>query len=355
MKIIQLLPSITHSDAIGNDVFAIDTLLRRNGYETRIVAENIDKNLPTGKVFPVEKNSHFDEDDILIYHFSIGSKLSEQVKAFGGRLVIRYHNITPPEFFAAYDPGTCQKCVEGLKQLRRLSKTAKFCIPVSDFNKKCLIEAGFTCPIMVCPILIKFADFEKKPKSTILEKYHDDRKNFLFVGRLVPNKRQEDVIRAFTWYKQHINEKSRLFLVGSHPIDQYWHELESYVSLLCGKDVIFTYQVKFDELLSYYHLADIFLCMSDHEGFCVPLIESMISHVPILAKSTSAIPGTLGNSGFLLPDNDPVTAALAAERIMTDNTLKKSIIMAQNERLKEFSEEKTSKAFLDAVETIKAG
>ena len=127
--------------------------------------------------------------------------------------------------------------------------------------------------------------------------YDDDYVNILFTGRVVPNKKQEDVIEAFYYYKRFIQPKSRLILVGSFAgIDKYHDQLEAYVNKLGLEDVIFTGQIKFDEILAYYQLADLFLCMSEHEGFCVPIVEAMYFNVPVIARDTSAIAWTLAGS-----------------------------------------------------------
>ena len=155
---------------------------------------------------------------------------------------------------------------------------------------------GYTCPIDVCPILIPFSDYEKEPDRRVLRRYKGDGKtNLLFVGRIAPNKKQENVIRAFYFYHKYYSPDSRLFLVGS------WSGMESYYERLCdyvkalgiAEHVVFTGHIRFDEILAYYHLADVFLCMSEHEGFCVPLVEAMYFHVPIVAYSCAAVPDTL--------------------------------------------------------------
>lgn len=115
-----------------------------------------------------------------------------------------------------------------------------------------------------------------------MEHYKDDGyTNFIFVGRVAPNKKQEDVIRAFYCYKKYCNPKSRLFIVGSYNgMERYYHRLRRYVGALELDNVVFTGHIPFAQILAYYHLADLFLCMSDHEGFCVPLVEAMYFNLP---------------------------------------------------------------------------
>ena len=217
-----------------------------------------------------------------------------------------------------------------------MARMPQRCIAVSEYNKQDLLEAGFTCPIDVCPILIPFEDYQQAPSQAVLDRYNDDWTNLIFVGRIAPHKHQEDVIRAFSWYKKHLNPKSRLFLVGSGNIDRYTKRLHDYIDLLGVKDVIFPGHIKFNEILAYYKLADVFLCMSEHEGFCVPLAEAMCFRVPIVARAAAAVPDTLDGSGVLLPDNDPVRAALAVDRLVRDPALREEVLASQDRRLQDF-------------------
>ena len=172
--------------------------------------------------------------------------------------------------------------MQGIKAAKRLAKTADYAIAVSEYNKQDLIRLGFTCDIEVLPILIPFEDYEKKPNAGVLRRYDDDYVNILFTGRIVPNKKQEDVIETFYYYKKYINPKSRLILAGSYvDVGKYHEKLELFARKLGLADVIFTGQIRFDEILAYYRLADVFLCMSEHEGFCVPLVEAMYFDVPM--------------------------------------------------------------------------
>jgi glycosyltransferase involved in cell wall biosynthesis len=216
----------------------------------------------------------------------------------------------------------------------------------SAFNKGELVKRGYTCPIDVRPILIRFEDYKKAPDEATVKKYSDGKKNLIFVGRIAPNKKQENVIRAFYCYKK-LNPGSRLILVGSERgMENYQERLIKYARALgIGDDVIFTGHIKFSEILAYYHIADVFVCMSEHEGFCVPLVESMFFDTPIVAYDTSAISDTLGGSGILLGNNDPVFAAEVINRVLTDEKLRKAVIEGQRRRLDDFSYERVSEIF----------
>lgn len=353
MRIVQILPVLAFGDAVGNDTRALKDALLSAGYDTEIYAAVIDERLPKGTAKQFDMLEKLEDDDIVIYHLSTGHALNHEIKKLGGKKVILYHNVTPPHFFKTYSKQAMYSCREGLDAAKKLAKVADYAIADSEFNKQDLISYGFTCDIDVLPILIPFEDYEKKPSEKILKRYDDDYTNIIFTGRVVPNKKHEDLIETFYYYKKYINPKSRLILVGSYAgIDRYHEQLEEYVRRLGLEDVIFTGHIKFDEILAYYKLADLFLCMSEHEGFCVPLIEAMCFDVPVIARDTTAIAGTLGGSGVLLPDNDPFVAAEMMNRLLTDSMLREKVIANQRLRLQDYDNKKVKEQFLAIIEKI---
>lgn len=337
MRIIQLLPTISYGDAVGNDALAIQDILWRMGFKTRIYAENIDPRLPKGTAESFAQFPELQDDDVIIYHGSTGTDLNFRFPELGGRKVMIYHNVTPPEFFHPYSSGAESLTAYGLQGMRHLADKLDYCIADSEFNKKDLLRMGYTCPIDVCPILIPFSDYEKEPSREIMRTYGDGGYvNWLFVGRIAPNKKQEDIIRAFYFYHKFFDPRSRLILAGS------WDGMERYYDRLCDyterlgltQHVFFTGHVKFDEILAYYQIADVFVCMSEHEGFCVPLLEAMHFDVPIVAYAGAAVPGTLGGSGVLLDSKAPDRIAATVHEILNDDSLKEAILEKQRERLR---------------------
>lgn len=342
MKIVQVMPTISFGDAVSNDAIAIKRALQEMNIKTNIYAENIDARLPKGIAQKYDRMPELNKNDILIYHLSTGSMLNYRVAETKARLVVRYHNVTPPAFFEGYNMQLFSLCEEGLKGAVYLSDKAEYCIADSEFNKQDLIRMGYTCEIDVLPILIAFDDYEKKPSNKIIRRYgNDDYVNVLFTGRIAPNKKQENVIAAFYQYQRLFNEKSRLFLVGSYSgTEKYYAKLNGFVEKLGVHNVHFTGHIGFDEILGYYKVADLFLCMSEHEGFCVPLPEAMTFNVPIVAYDSCAIKYTLSGSGFLLSDKDPIVVAEAMQYVLTHDELRKNILKNQRERLEDFQYEK---------------
>lgn len=345
MKVLQILPTLSYGDAVGNDTRAIGALLKEMGYETQIYAENIDPRLPNGEALPFNRLPKLSNQDVVLYHGSVGSSINYQLSTYQCKKIMRYHNVTPPAFFHSYSETAEYDCEEGYRGMKHLSDKLDFCIAVSEYNKGDLLRMGYTCPIETCPILIPFSDYEAPPDQSVIKKYSDDGyTNIVFVGRVAPNKKHENVIRAFYCYHKYFNPKSRLFLVGGYAKeDRYYQRLYDYVQVLGISDcVIFTGHIKFNAILAYYKIADVFLCMSEHEGFCVPLVEAMYFDVPIVAYRSSAIPDTLGGSGVLLDSNDPIIVAEAVDKIVKDQEHRTSIIQGQKKRLDDFSYEKVA-------------
>lgn len=350
MRIVQMLPTISYGDAVSNDVLALNTALKKAGYKTCIYAENIDSRLSKGIVKSANEYKD-DASDIVIFHLSIGSELSNRVCQFRAKVIIVYHNVTPPAFFEKYNKNTERLCKEGVECVKRMSECPVLCLADSEFNKGDLIRLGYTCPMEVLPILIAFDDYKKEPDKTVIDRYNkDDYVNIIFTGRVAPNKKQEDLITSFYYYKNYINPKSRLFIVGSYNEDDvYYSKLKKYVEMLELNDIIFTGHIPFNQILAYYHIADVFLCLSEHEGFCVPLIEAMYFDVPIIAYDSTAVGETLGESGLLLKDKNPKLVAEAINAVMVDDMLRETLIHNEKIRLQYFDNERIEKQFIECL------
>ncbi|SEL96575.1 Glycosyltransferase involved in cell wall bisynthesis [Butyrivibrio sp. ob235] len=350
MRIVQILPTITMGDAVSNETLAFYHALKEAGYDTAIYAQNIGDKLPKGFIYRIDE--YKDDADFIIYHLSIGGEINNRLMGYKAKCLIVYHNVTPEEFFAPYSMQSQMLCREGIEAVKMLYQTPVMCIADSEFNKQDLIRLGYTCDIKVLPILMQFDDYDKKPSQNVLKRFKDDGYvNILFTGRIAPNKKQEDIIRSFYYYKTYINPKSRLILAGSYQEqDIYARKLRKYIKQLELDDVIMTGHIPFDEILAYYHLADVFVVLSEHEGFCVPLVEAMYFGKPIVAYDSTAVGETLGDAGILLKDKDPKLVAEAIDRIVKDTDLRDYFIQAGKDRLATFAPEKVKKQFIQIVE-----
>lgn len=351
MRIFQLLPVIAFGDAVGNDTRALKNALIEAGYETEIYADVVDSRLPKETAQRYDMMPKLEKDDVIIYHLSTGHKMNSMLEKYPCRKIIMYHNVTPARYFAGYNRDGYENCRQGIRAAKMMKDVAEFCFADSQYNKEELISYGYKCDVEVLPILIPFEDYKKEPNKKTVKKFSDGKTNILFTGRIVPNKKQEDLITSFYYYNRFINKESRLILAGSYAgMEKYRDQLIRYAEELGIEDnVFFSGMSKFDDILAYYTVADVFLSMSEHEGFCVPLVEAMCFKIPVIARDTSAIAGTLGGSGILLPDNNPMVAAEMINRVVTDEKLKKDIIHNQDIRLKDFDNRIIQKQFLDTM------
>ena len=352
MKIIQIVPTLNYGDAIGNHVIAIKHIIEKMGYKTAIYCYSFHEKITEPNVCLISTLKDLKSSDIVIYHMSIGSELNRQVADFKCRKIMIYHNITPPHFFEIDSYDKVEMCRNGLADVKALAGKFDYCIADSSFNRQDLINMGYDGDkIDVISIMVAMDDYKSTPDQSIIDHYNDGYTNILFVGRVAPNKKHEDMIRAFAYYKKNINPKSRLILAGSHD-DQsnYYNYLTAYIEKIGVRDIEFTSHISFAGILALYKTADVFLCLSEHEGFCVPLIEAMIFDVPIIAYSSCAVPETMGESGIVVENKSPVFLSKVIDAVINDENLRKCMIESERKRLEDFKYAPLSKQFQEALE-----
>lgn len=347
-----MLPSLSPDDAIGNEVLEIQGILRSWGYESNIYAADIHPKLSNIAKNYNDYKKISSPENILIFHFAIGSYVSRFAETLPDKKIIIYHNITPPHFFNGFSDTLYQLVSSGRAELTGFLNTAKLALGDSEFNRMELEDLGFK-NTGILPIPIDFKKYELQPDQNIINKYGDKYINLIFVGRIAPNKKQEDVIRIFDYFNKFVEPQSRLFLVGSHNgMETYHRHLKELIKNLNLTNVYITGHVGFNELLAYYKLADVFVSMSEHEGFCVPLLESMFFDIPIIAYNSTAIPYTLGESGVLVNKKNFEEIAEMIYLIVIDKKLRDKIIKKQRIQLEQFGKseiEERLKGYIDSV------
>jgi glycosyltransferase involved in cell wall biosynthesis len=352
--ILQMVPVLNYGDAIGNETLELKKLLKSEGIRTEIFTDYIDPRLPIDSAKPVEFMPRLQDNDIVIYRFSSGSAMAEKFALLSCKKVIFYHNITPSFYYRDYDRNAERTCSYGEKQVVELAGKVDYCITVSEYNKQQLLSLGYTCPISVVPKLIQFQDYNQTPNQNIWSALQDKLKTIIFVGRVAPNKKLEDVIKCFAYYQGHYETDSRLILVGSYPKDSAYHtHLLQIIEEECAKNVTITGHVPFWDILAYYCRADLFLCMSEHEGFCVPLVEAMYFGIPIIAYDSTAVGETLGGSGILVKEKNALLVAEKMHEVLSDPEKRRQLVEAERNRLSDFSTEHVSEQLLEIFKKIK--
>ena len=348
----QFLPVLARHDAIGETVLEMQRILRGWGFESEIFVEKpIEQTSKISKKFTEYQQK---KSDMIIYHHSISSELSDFTSSLKVPKVLFYHNITQPHFFERYDKAVASECFLGRKQLSTLAASFKYAMAVSEYTKNELHSLNFKT-VLPMQYFINLERFDGvKPKAEITEKYKDGT-NVIFVGRRSPNKKIEDILKTFAYFKI-FNPKSHLFILGgSWAVESYERELEGLASLLRLKDYTFINTLTDEELASYYRIADVFLCMSEHEGFCIPLVEAMYFEVPIVSFNSTAVPDTLGGTGVLVNHKKYDELAMILDMVTSDESLAKSITDKQKERLKFYNGRNASEIFKKNVDLVIAG
>jgi L-malate glycosyltransferase len=351
MEISQILPSITTGDAVSNECLRMQETLKANGFTSNIYAEHIDSRLASRVI---SHKKYVDSvNKILIFHYSIGSELTAFVKSLKSKKVMRYHNITPSEYFISYNDQLAYLCNKGRMDLRIICNDFVMSIADSEYNRNELVELGYK-NVEVLPVMTDPDRYNHVTLNQNILLRLSGKKNIVFVGKLAPNKAQKDLIRCFYYYTKYIEPDSYLILVGSYDgFEKYYRELLQMVRSLGLNNVILTGKVSFNDLESYYKCADLFLCMSDHEGFCVPIIEAMRHHIPIMAYNSTAIPYTLGDSGILVNDkNNHIEIAEMANEVICDQSLRVKLIKGQDKKLKEYDEKRLEEKFTLMIENL---
>ena len=324
-----MLATLGYGDAIGHEVLGIQRILRAGGYESEIFVETADHRLESLTRDYRELIDFSHPENLLIHHFSIGSRASRTAYALPDRMALVYHNITPPEYFIGVHRTLARQCFRGRRELRLYAGRCDLALGDSEFNRQDLVGFGFP-RTAVLPVVPDFSHLDRAPNRLIADQFDDAWTNILFVGRVIANKRIEDLIRFFFAYHTLFNPRSRLLIVGSYGgFEQYLSSLHELVARLGVSHVHFVGQVSDEELVAYYDIADLFLCASEHEGFCVPLIESFYKQVPVLAYAATAVPVTMDGAGVLYDDKDPRHVASLMDAIVSDCTLQDRIVDAQ--------------------------
>jgi glycosyltransferase involved in cell wall biosynthesis len=353
-------PHLATGDAIGNDVLGMYDAFTRRGIDTRLFA--VDWTVPddqAAKILPLSKLKQFlkNSDDILIYHFSMGWRegleLLEEVTC---RRVIKYHNISPPEFFAEWTEEYKHVCQQGRDQIADIARAnCDRYLSASAYNMKELVAAGAaeSKNFVVPPFNRIDSLMHDRPDFEVIDKHNDESVNLLMVGTLFPHKGHASLLEAFSIFFHFYNSNSRLFIVGQEKQSlaayaKYLRELATRFGV--AANVVFTGHVDDEKLKSYYLKADMFVTCSDHEGFCVPLVESMALGVPVVALGSSAIPETVGEAGIIWPERDPLLFAETFATLANDEMLRADLAVAGQRRYTEsYRNEKVEERLFESL------
>ncbi|HSL55860.1 MAG TPA: glycosyltransferase family 4 protein [Pyrinomonadaceae bacterium] len=356
-RVAILTPTLTSADAVSNDVLSMRCVLSERGHEVRIFAEST--NLASERVEePLAALSYVKAaDDVLIYHHSIGCAAGvETMKAASCRKIVKYHNVTPPHFFSGISDEHEHLCKSGRSQLEEIvASQPDLYLAASAFNESDLIAAGsderktFVVPPFTQADALRAAAADLE----LLDDYYSEDVNLLAVGGVRPNKGHADLIEAFATYYYNFNSRARLFVVGAahKAFEHYTKRLTEMIDWWSlDSRVVFTGEVSNETLKSYYLLADALLMTSEHEGFCVPLVEAMALKVPIVAYASTAIPETAQDAALTWDKRDRYLMAESIDFLQKNEEARIEMVYRGSCRYEEnFSNHAIEKRFLEVT------
>jgi glycosyltransferase involved in cell wall biosynthesis len=353
MRIDQWVPALHRGDAIGDSARLMRDAFRAWGNQADVYALELDEDLRgDGRAWSEWRPGG--PADAVILHYALPSPLTAALMAHRGRRALVHHNITPPEFFLGYDEEMVRICRIGREELVTLRGHVDLALGDSEFNRQELEAAGFP-RTGVLPIYLDFRRYREPPGPVLARDLADGRTNVLFVGRLVPNKRHDDLMRMAAYWKRYIAPDVRLVLVGKAPRRRgYFEALQAfqYEQGFTPWEVVFTGHLEHRDLLACYRTAHVFVSMSEHEGFGVPLVESMLMDVPVLAYRAGAVPGTLGGAGVLFDEKRFDEVAEMASRLAAPGPLREAVLRTQARRREDFAPPAVEAALKAYVESL---
>ena len=339
MIVNQWVPAAHRGDAIGDSARRVRALLREQGHESELFALTVDDDL-RGDVLPFADPAAR-RGDVTIFHYALPSPMTAAFAALAGGRVLQYHNITPAHFFAPYDANMFRLATLGRRELARLVGHVDLALGDSDYNRQELHALGFA-PTGVMPIAVDTARITEAPRRPALERLlNDGLTNFLFVGRIAPNKKVDDIVRLAEVYKRYVDIFYRFIFVGrDDAVPAYGAAVRALIRQyeMLPDRFWFTGPVPDADLAAFYRTAAVYVSLSEHEGFCVPLVEAMAAGVPVLAYAAGAVPETLGGAGVLFSPKDLEVAAEWLATLAYDRDVRQRVIAGQRARLADFGE-----------------
>lgn len=359
----QFVPNFAAGDAIGAHVRHTQRVLRDAGYVSEIFYDDAQAAVKRlGR-----PRSSFDRAADgdggrawIVFHLSTGSDMTGYLLELDLAYGVYFHNVTPPEFFDRWEPGAAENLRRALSDMRRLAPRARFAIANSEYSRRLLEDSGYS-PTSAVPVLVDWSEYEAAPNAKVLARVRRENEatggaRWIFVGRVAPNKCQHDVIAAFAAFRELYDAGARLTLVGGRTSNVYYRSLELLADELgVAAFVEMTDSIPFDEILAHWRAADVYVSMSEHEGFGVPALEAMTFGVPVVAYASSAIPETVADAGILLESKDPVVVATAVHRVVSDDALRKELVEAGHQRRGAYDLDVVASRMISEIEGAVAG
>lgn len=344
----QYVSQVSRFDAVGNEAFAIHQMLCGMGIESRILCHLADVALQSR--LHKWSRAKAEEADITILHYSHGSRYVDEVVCTSEPKALIYHNITPAEYFRGTHPNLELASRMGRLQLRELANRIPVAAAHSNFSAEELRQVGFS-KVKVIPYVVFEELYHLQPDPAVLSLCRQEAwTNLICVAQVAPHKRIEDCLFVFDYFKRQVRRQSRLFVIGGWGgAAAYMERLKRLIARLGVEDVIFTGQTTQEALTAYFQTADALLCMSEHEGFCVPLVEAARFGVPIFAYAAAAVPEIMNGSGILFETKEWPVIAESIGLLLSDDRLRAEVVASQRQNINAQSASDVRKTFFSLL------
>jgi glycosyltransferase involved in cell wall biosynthesis len=328
----QFVPMLHRYDAVGRHTLRLRDLLVARGIESRIYVEMVDPETEAETSLFQRYADTAQRGDVLVYQLATASALASWLTERRETLVVNYHNVTPPEYYAAWNNPMARHQLRALHERANLAPRTSLAVAVSAFNEAELRTAGYTRTAVVPPAAI--APTSNTPAPAAARPGSGAR--WICVGRVAPNKGVELALMALLVTRAHHDPDVTLQVVGRPVVPAYSRALVRFVDELGVRDAVkFRGGISDSELVAAMGASDVLIMGSRHEGFGVPVIEAMTMGLPVVANREGALPEIVGDAGLLVDATDPYALADAAARAASDSELRRSLAKAGSKRVKD--------------------
>jgi glycosyltransferase involved in cell wall biosynthesis len=350
----QFVPVLHHGDAVGRHTLSLRDAIAGRGLESRIYVGTVEAGTRAETTPVLDYPAQAAPGDVVLYQFATASPMAAWLAGRGETLVVNYHNITPPELLAPWDNHLALGQVRAQAELRLLVPRATLAVADSDFNRQHLVAAGFAETAVVPPsaslppgtLAAAIRSPGRRPGATGAR--------WLCVGRIAPNKALEDVIAALVVTRAHGDPEASLSIIGKPATASYVEALHRYVaSLGLGTAVTFGGHASDATVAEAYARSDVLVVTSEHEGYCVPVVEAMAAGLPVVAFRQGALPEVLGPAGVFVDVKDPYTLSAAIGAVVADAALRSRLAERARQRLAELDLATAADRFVSLLRTAR--
>jgi glycosyltransferase involved in cell wall biosynthesis len=351
-RIHQLVVSAAQGDAITNAALDLRAGLRRAGVASELFSAFMDPEMEGEAYLLPEFPTRGAGAELLVVHVSIGEpRLAEFLARRPEPLAVVYHNMAPAESFEPWAPSFAKLLADGRRELGALAGRTRVAVGVSAYNAAELVKIGFD-PVVVAPLAVDAARLVATEPDPGMSAFLAGLGGpvVLSVGQLLPHKRVDWVLTAFYVLVNYWIPESCLVVVGADRLAGYGDAIRALVRRLGLDRVHMLGQLSQAALVSCFRAASVFMTASEHEGFCVPVLEAMAFDVPVVARDFAAVPETLAGAGLLLGATDgPCVAGEALRAVIEEPGLRESLVAAGRRRLGARPAEQARSTMLEAL------